>query len=32
LLSNFKVAELVERVATEEGLATVDLAEVLLLD
>jgi hypothetical protein len=27
-----KVAELVERIATEEGLAAVDVADVLLLD
>jgi hypothetical protein len=26
-----KVAELVERVATEEGLAAVDIADVLLV-
>jgi hypothetical protein len=27
-----KVAELVERIAIEEGLAAVDIADVLLLD
>jgi hypothetical protein len=27
-----KVAELVERIATEEGLAAVDVADVLLLE
>jgi len=27
-----KVAELVERIATEDGLAAVDIADVLLLD